>query len=116
MKTPLFNEQLTLDINKNFLTSSFIFQNIPLNLIHNKKINKDEFNDNFLKQIKLINKEFNELISITNHNEIYLNKILFQVKNNESKNIEILSNLIFKENNPIYDFDMYFKIYLKKFS
>ena len=102
---------------KNLYTPYFLFQSKPSNNFYNKKNNKIELNDNFIKQTKFIGNNNSELISITNHNEIYLNKINIS-ENNENKieekdisqNYQISSELIFKENNPIYDIDMYIKI------
>jgi hypothetical protein len=120
MESPCQNKY---DKNNNLLTPCFLYQSNPLNEFYSHK-NICDYNDNFIKQTKFIGNN-SELISITNHNEIYLNKIKIPEDNHINKinnididrdidteeneinqNYDFSSDLIFKENNAIYDIDM----------
>lgn len=131
--------------NNEFLYSlipQIIYQSNPINancevsdgnIVHSikeKSYTKDFralYNENFIKQIKFVPNN-KDLVLITNKNDIMiksidLNRLLSL--SNEKNSTEIrsdnhddeleFSNLIFKENNHIYDFEMYFSyIYIFK--
>jgi len=125
-KSFLEKEEIINHKGSNSLFPNFLYQSNPFNDNLNFKDNntnkqfskiKMRYNDNYIKQIKFLPNN-KELVLITNKNQIIINsievqKILsyskeenFEKKSLEKESVYEKSEIIFQENNHIYDIEM----------